>query len=393
MTAFDIYSAVGDVGEDILEESEIMLKKKITKIIPLMAAAACFAVFAVGLSHALRNDNIEQPVTDISNMTAEVTAAETYPAEADLDGTAAAGGDVTSNAVTSLDPQITGEGIVIYDPSAQTTSVSLFNTETAQIQTGEQTTIYTAVTNEETTVCPTNITVSAIEEEEIVLIPKWEDLSDLDRYIYLEYAGNDYGITMEKFDKSELTFLRNSEIYGIDEYTDKKYSMECAVYKIDNIDAQYMVAVPTADGLYTGFKRNSFRYDTLGEAVEGTGILKRNIIGDTVSISDDSARHTTIYTVPNLQQAAEKLLNSAPNTDVHVNPPNDRGLVSYSIYGKNGKTVLTVYATGYVYFGVSYFSLGEEYAAEFIDYVMQNATNIDIIPYDEPNPNDITIPE
>ncbi len=66
MTAFDIYSAVGGVGEDILEESETVPKKKITKIIPLMAAAACFAVFAVGLSHAPRSDDIEQPVTDTS---------------------------------------------------------------------------------------------------------------------------------------------------------------------------------------------------------------------------------------------------------------------------------------------------------------------------------------
>lgn len=64
MTAFEIYSAIGGVNEDILEESEIMPKKKITKIIPLMAAAACFAVFAVGLSHALRSDNIEQPIKE-----------------------------------------------------------------------------------------------------------------------------------------------------------------------------------------------------------------------------------------------------------------------------------------------------------------------------------------
>lgn len=374
MTAFEIYSAIGGVNEDILEESETMPKKKITKIIPLMTAAACFAVFAVGISHALRNDGIEKPVTEMTSP--------------------ASGNVVTENSLpeTGIDENETGTYAVTEPADDETETEPNAPTETAEMSTETS-----PVVTEETTVGPTettvNFTTTAIDEEEIVLIPKWEDLSDLDRYVYLEYAGNEYGITMEKFDKSELTFLRNSEIYGIDEYTDKKYSMECAVYKIDNIDAQYMVAVPTADGLYTGFKQNSFRYDTLGEAVDGTGILKRNIIGDTVSISDDSARHTTIYTVPNLQQAAEKLLNSAPNTDVHVNPPNDRGLVSYSIYGKDGKTVLQVYATGYVYFGVSYFSLGEEYAAEFIDYVMQNATNIDIIPYDEPNPNDITIPE
>lgn len=69
MTAFDIYSAVGGAGEDILEESEIVNKKKITKIIPLMTAVACFAVVAVGLSHALRSGDIEQPVPDVSSIT------------------------------------------------------------------------------------------------------------------------------------------------------------------------------------------------------------------------------------------------------------------------------------------------------------------------------------
>ncbi|MCM1329417.1 MAG: hypothetical protein NC253_08260 [Ruminococcus sp.] len=76
MTAFEIYSAVGGVGEDILEESEIMPRKKFTKIIPVAAAAACFAVLAVGISHTLRNDSIEQPVktgTEISEVTSYTT--------------------------------------------------------------------------------------------------------------------------------------------------------------------------------------------------------------------------------------------------------------------------------------------------------------------------------
>lgn len=76
MTAFDIYSAVGGVSEDILEESEIMPKKKITEIIPLITAAACFAVFAVGIFHTLVNDGIEKPVTD---MTTGSYIAETAP--------------------------------------------------------------------------------------------------------------------------------------------------------------------------------------------------------------------------------------------------------------------------------------------------------------------------
>lgn len=81
MTAFDIYSAIGGVSEDILEESEIIPRRKVTKIIPLMAAAACFAVVAVGLSHTLRSDDIEQPVTDMTIGSNIETNIQTSPSE------------------------------------------------------------------------------------------------------------------------------------------------------------------------------------------------------------------------------------------------------------------------------------------------------------------------
>lgn len=391
MTAFDIYSAVGGVGEDILEESETVPKKKITKIIPLMTAAACFAVFAAGLSHALRSDNIEQPVTDISNITSERNADETYPAETDLDGTVAAGGDVTSNAVTSPDPQITGDGIVIYDPSAQTTSVSLFNTETEQIQTGEQTQTAHNAVMEETTSVPIDFTPTEIDEDEIALIPKWEDLSDLDRYVYLSYGGNEYSITMEKFDKSELTFLRNAEIYGIDEYTDKKYSMECAVYKIGNVNPNYMVAVLTADGKYTGFEQFPYRADTLADYLTDTDFLNRNKTGFEVAVDDDENRCKTVYTLTDLPDVVEKLLTAAPDT-----PPtsdNPWTLTCYFIFDTNGKQLMRVYGNGYIYFCNRIFNIGTVNTDAFIDYVKENAAKVETVPYDEPDPNDITIPE
>ena len=104
MTAFEIYSAIGGVNEDILEESEIMPNKKITKIIPLMAAAACFAVLAVGISHALRNDDIQQPVTESSSITEERDRPEIVP-ENESEGTTAVTSEATetSPAVTNYD--------------------------------------------------------------------------------------------------------------------------------------------------------------------------------------------------------------------------------------------------------------------------------------------------
>lgn len=118
MTAFDIYSAVGGVGEDILEESEIMPKKKITKIIPLMTAAACFAVFAVGISHALRSDNIEQPVTESVNMMTESYVPETVT-ENGIEVTAPVTSEATENTTNII--------VCFTDPSepTETTEMSI----------------------------------------------------------------------------------------------------------------------------------------------------------------------------------------------------------------------------------------------------------------------------
>lgn len=61
MNEFDIFSAIGGVGEDILEEAETAaFRSGIRKIsvIPLTAAAACIAVLGLGIYIAGRNDDI-----------------------------------------------------------------------------------------------------------------------------------------------------------------------------------------------------------------------------------------------------------------------------------------------------------------------------------------------
>lgn len=163
MTAFDIYSAVGGVGEDILEESEIMPKKKITKIIPLMTAAACFAVFAAGLSHALRSDEIEQPVTDSSGITIGDIVTESGLPETGTDGNEA------EPYVTESTPIITEFEIIYTDPNTPTETVEMFTEP------------YPAVT-EETTV---NFTTPAIESEEVEMpVPFVNEGGDLNADFY-----------------------------------------------------------------------------------------------------------------------------------------------------------------------------------------------------------------
>lgn len=400
MTAFDIYSAVGGVGEDILEESEAVPKPKITKVIPLMAAAACFAVFAAGLSHALRNDGIEQPVTDISNMTTESYLPETAPA-IEFEETAADDGDVTSNIQTNIGHPITGDGVVIYDTNAQTTSVSLFNTETVEMFTEP----YPDVTEGTAVNWTTSDMPEEVEEEEVesIGVPKWEDLSDLEKYVYLEYNGNEYHITLKHFNGNELTFLQNGRLYGLDENPIedidgpvRRYSEPCVFYKINNISPDYMIAVLTADGKYRGFENTSYYAETLADHLAETDFLKYVDEGKFVSISDDTERTITNYTLDDLPTAVRKLMSAAPDAYPIAGMPYDPSYVPkcYSLQRSNGITFMHVYDDGSIYIcDRYYFIVGKENTDDFIKYVKENAVDIEVLTYNNGSEDDPVIPE
>lgn len=386
MTAFDIYSAVGDVGEDILEESEIVPKKKITKIIPLMAAAACFAVFAAGISHTLRNDNIEQPVTEM-----------TYPesgslmTESGLPETGTVWSDTVTYVtydVTESMPQTKDDGFTVpanADPNAPTETTEM-HTET-----------YPAVTEETTVNFTTSDILEEEEEEEVesIGVPKWEDLSDMEKYVCLEYNGNEYNITLKHFNGNELTFLQNGRLYG-SVGPAKRYSDPCVFYKINNISPDYMIAVLTADGKYTGFENSSYYAETLADHLAETDFLKYVDEGKTVSISDDTERIITNYTLADLPAAVRKLMSAAPDAYPIAGMPYDPSDVTecYLLERSNGITFMHVYDNGYIYLcDRYYFIVGKENTDAFIKYVKENAVNVEVIPYDTGSEDDPVIPE
>lgn len=383
MTAFDIYSAVGNAGEDILEESESVPKKKITRAVPVIAAAACFAVLAVGLNRTLRNEGIEE------------YAPETYPVTAERNETVSDG----ENGVI-----LTESGDVIYYTSVQTAPVSPSETATYHVpgqtapavpESTETVEMFTepypyddrtAQTTAETEPFDPSTTVAAsdaesvVDEAEIAIVPRWADMSDMERYVYLQYNGNEYSITMEKFDESELTFLRNSEIYGIDEYTDKKHSMECAVYKIKNISENYMIAALTADGSYTAFRNHSYRPDTLGSYLEDIDFSNRckltTIRSETyTTINNELQTQYFEYRLPDLQQAVEKLLAENSEAVPEINPPSvlDKYLI---ICGDDTFPTVRISEEGYVGVLGKYFKIGEDKTESFMAYIEENGVEI-----------------
>lgn len=376
MTAFDIYYALGNVSEDILEESETVPKKKTTKIIPLMAAAACFAVFAFGISHALRNDGIEQPVTETA-----------FPESESL-VTGIVWSDTITYDVTESEKIVTGIEILYTAPNVTTYIDPNVTTETAE----KVTEPYPDVT-EGTTVGPTTITATMTtepiqDEEETAIVPKWENMSDLERYSYLDYNGATYSITVEIFNKSELTFLQNGEIYGFfDDYWDdaeerdsKRVSVPCAFYKIKNVNENYKIVVFTADGNYTAFRNFNYRPDTLGSYLEDIDFSNRYKLTTIHSENPDSIDDPFYkYDLPDLQQAVEKLLEENSDAVPEINPPPvmDRYLI---ICGNDTFPTVRICDGGYIGVLGKYFKIGEDKTESFMAYIEENSVKTEYDP-------------
>ncbi|MDE6764574.1 MAG: hypothetical protein K2J73_12980 [Oscillospiraceae bacterium] len=372
MTAFDIYSALGNVSEELLEESELPVPKAKPKgILYMAAAAACFAVFAAGLHFAFNDSGIAAPeYVDL------LTVGSTYSA-----------------------PEFTQYTCV--PPMETTHSVPLYigtNSETVPADTVFTDEPFPFVS--ETTLSEADTTANLtemIQEEEIAIVPRWEDMSDFDRYIYLQYNENEYSITMDKFDKSELTFLQNGELYGIDEYTDKRYSMPCAFYKIKNISENYMIAAPTADGNYTAFINSRYRPDSLGSYLEDIDFSNRckltTIKSETNDLVDDEVFSRYFeYDLPDLQQAVEKLLAENSDAVPEINPPPvmDRYFI---ICGDDTFPTLRISDGGYIGVLGKYFKIGEDKTESFMEYIEENSVKTEYDPHVVADSNDLMIPE
>lgn len=389
MTAFDIYSALGNVSEELLEESELPVTKAKPKgVLYMAAAAACFAVLAVGLNHTLRNEGIEEH------------ASETYPVDAERNET-------VSDGETGV--LVTESGDVIYYTSVQTASVSSGETTTYYVP--EQTSSeYTGVTETaemftepypyddriskttaETEPVDPSTTVAASDAESAV--DEEDDVSDTERYSYLDYNGAVYGMISINFDESELTFLQDGELYdygyddaceGVDSgngWEHMRRSIPAKLYKIKNVNENYMVAALNADGNYTAFENHSYIPDSLGGYLEDMDFSNRIKLMTTISSYTWDKNGTSTfseYKLPDVQQYTENFLaenaDAVPETDI---PP---VLGRYSMDYKRGYggiyTAVMICDGGYVAVDGVFFYIGEDKTESFMAYIEENGVEI-----------------
>lgn len=347
MNEFDIFSAIGGVGEDILEEAETAVRRKIN-MIPMAAAAACIAVLAAGI-YIANSGSDDIGIDPIHTITTSVTTAASEP------------------------EQFTSETSVPVSESVTTEKIPEKTTVTATDSATDTTVITTEKPPESSATEGTTATSSG---EEDILVPEWDGLSDLEKYMLIDLNGSTYDQTVTKFDISELEFLCNGEVYGIDEDTREKHSKPCTIYKIKNISENYQVAVLTADGKYTAYSNSTYRPSSLGAYLDDTDFWNRYasftqlISGD--MLIDGEVNHFE-YKITGLQQEVEKLLTANPEAIAEINPIKNQDTL-YKIRDANRSVIVVyVYSGGYIRVHGESFYIGEEYTNAFAEYVEQNA--------------------
>lgn len=397
MTAFDIYSALGNVSEELLEESEFPVAKAKPKgVLYMTAAAACFAVLAVGLHFALNDSGIATP-----DQGEVVTIGETHITADVTQYTSPAIGETTRSETTHAGVvSISSDGLPI-DVTGPVTGIEANADDTYKYEADETTLPETGTTANMTTASTANET--AQDEEETAIVPRWADMSDMERYVYLQYNGNEYSITMDKFDESELTFLQNGKLYGFDEEHAEdcegpvRRDMRCAFYKIKNVNENYMIAALTADGCYTAFRNHSYRPDTLGSYLEDIDFSNRckltTIHSETSTlIGDELQTQYFEYRLPDLQQAVEKLLAENSNAVPEINPPSVLDIYLI-ICGDDTFPTVRISEGGYVGVLGKYFKIGEDKTESFMAYIEENSVKRSYDPRAGADPNEPMIPE
>lgn len=441
MTGFDIFSAIGNIGEDLLEESEETAelgarfapaavfneaKRFGTSHMPMLAAAACLALFAFGLRHISHDAGIEQPVpsdglnsittysapsfSDLVSDTTETTAVTAEIEVTEMTETAAA----ETYTETQIETEFS-ETAAAVTTTAETTSTA--DTEKITRETTKAATV-TAVTTEETQE-PFITETEAPEYDESIYFPyfPWEtgipesrteteftqkppvtgndtasgdeasvegddeavDASDDDdvdnttevtpAYIFLDYGGKQYTRTGESFERSELTFLAVGEIYNALP-NGQREGISCEIYKINDMSGNYMLAVSVNGDDYAGFRNFSYKPNSLSEYAADTNFLNENYFTTVRAEKADGSGYTE-YSLPDLRQALERLILSVPDAAAvdHDMPTDVRKYVVHSGYYARA----AVCENGYIFIGGETYYIGAEYAAAFISYIENNS--------------------
>ncbi len=375
MTAERLIDCMGMIDEKFITEAEGYVPARRTKhIAAYLSAAACICIAvtaAVVISG--RDGRIEtlpeNSLTSITEVCEPVQTTYSAPAET----------------TWQCEPPETEKAVPIYTESGEVLLTVQIETETAPEKTerttaGTTETTYAPTETDRTTVGPTETT----DIPEDVLVPRWEDLNEIERYTELYYQGERYSLSMNsKFTEEEVYFLENGEVLGMDEYSGEIKTKPCGLYAVKNIDVNYMLAVYTEDGMYTGYRNSGYETERLDEYLNGTDYIGRNyidsnefIIVKSDDMFDDEGSYYIRYDIPDARGYFENLLLSNGDAPFVTDQSVVYKGIGISVCDEKYRYI-SIYNGGYLYlssmYADQYFYIGEEAFNELKAYLEENA--------------------
>lgn len=231
----------------------------------------------------------------------------------------------------------------------------------------------------------------SVSNEEIDIVWPWEYQTMSERFSIVTYNGYEYGIKTMNLTISPSLIgdkLGTCEAFGYDSYTEKEHQETFAVWEIEGISAELMIAVEM-DGQFYAFKYDEFAPPAaLGDVLEGYSLSQ------TLSLTRfgvyNAGRESGYYSISDDEYIWQLLAkcSDAKFVEDDVWSRSSKDYISFTATSEAlgvYKRAFYVSADGYVstnIFDWGYtFHIGEDTAKEIISYAKEHATEAEREPY------------
>ncbi len=226
---------------------------------------------------------------------------------------------------------------------------------------------------------------------EIAVVPRWEEMTDAQRYSEVEAVGNVYVTNDHQTSAEQIdAMLEQAIMIGFDEYTEQTHTVTAEVYSVDGFSSECVTAVRFDESEeYYIYLNHLYKPDTLGQFVEDLN-LRETLVTDTVyyDYRKPNGDYANIRFDDLDTQKVWELLFSDLSAE-NVKDYDQMWFISKMSIGIDIPTLgyenisLAVTEDGYLTTNIlatgKAFYIGEEKVDAFVDYVLENCSGKEIV--------------
>lgn len=226
---------------------------------------------------------------------------------------------------------------------------------------------------------------------EVYQIPRWEEMSDPERYYEVKAMGNSYlsnshAVTAEQID----TLLTEAILTGYDEYEDKVHAIGATVYSVEGFSEECVTAVQfDGSAEYYLYLNHLYKPETLGQFIADLNLKEtlmtgtvyydyRKINGDYASVRFEDLETQKVWellmddlTLENVADYDQMWLHRIMGISIDI-PALGYENISLEVT-EEGYLTTNILATGKAFY------IGEEKVDAFVNYVLKNCSGKEVV--------------